>query len=98
MNGIQTPAAQFNWNGTDWAGTRRRVRDAVNSRPAPTPPPAPKASDKATGGKGEDYVWGKSKPSAVNEGDTVLPGVIKKAVADGLMGQGDDKGFVVVGG
>ena len=97
MNGIQPAAKQFNWNGTVWADVRNRVRAVANARPTPTPPPPPAPTGgPGAGGKGDEYVWGKEKPSGMKEGDPVPLPLIKKAEQDGLMVKGDDKGFVHV--
>ena len=98
MNGIQPVGQQFNWNGTVWGNMRNRVRVVANARPAPAPPapPAPAGTGPGAGGKRDEYVWGKEKPSSMNEGDPVRLPLVKKAVADGLMVLGDEKGFVLV--
>ena len=94
VDGIQTPAARFDWNGTNWARLRNRVRAQVALRPAaPTPAPKPAATAKQ-----EEYFWGKQKPAGMKEGDKVMPGVIKKAMSEGLLDKDDDPGFVAVGG
>ena len=97
MNGIQTPAMQFDWTGANWTNIRRRVEATANNRPAPTPP-ALKQQQQTKGGQTDEYVWGKEKPAGESEGGTVLPALVKKAVADSLLVQGDDRGLVTVGG
>jgi calmodulin len=54
------------------------------------------AEEGATGATGArcEYVWGNEKPASMNEGDPVPLPIVKKAVAEGLMAMGDDKGFV----
>ena len=45
VDGIHTPAARWDWNGTNWARLRNRVRAQVALRPpAPTPAPKPAAT------------------------------------------------------
>ena len=93
VDGIHTPAARWDWNGTVWARLRNRVRAQVALRPAaPTPAPKPTAA------KQEEYFWGKQKPMGMKEGDKVMPGVIKKAISEGLLDKDDDPGFVAIGG
>ena len=93
MNGIQTPVSRFDWTGTNWAQVRQRVEAVMNARPAPALPAKPSASAKV-----DEYVWGKEKPSAFREGETVLPALVKKSVNDALLVAGDDRGLVTVGG
>ena len=94
VDGIHTPAARWDWNGTNWARLRNRVRAQVALRPAaPKPAPKPAATTKQ-----EEYFWGKQKPAGMKEGDKVMPGVIKKAISDGLLEKDDDPGFVAIGG
>ena len=93
VDGIHTPAARWDWDGTNWARLRNRVRAQVALRPAaPTPAPKPTATTKQ-----EEYYWGKQKPAGMKEGDKVMPGVIKKAMQEGLLDKDDDPGFVAVG-
>ena len=94
VDGIQTPAARFDWTGTNWAQLRNRVRAQVALRPA-APKPVPKPAATA---KQDEYFWGKQKPAGMKEGDKVMPGVIKKAMSEGLLDKDDDPGFVAVGG
>ena len=95
VDGIHTPAARWDWNGTNWARLRNRVRAQVALRPV-APTPAPKPADKSK--KEDEYFWGEKKPAGMKEGDKVMPGVIKKAMAEGLLDKEDDPGFVAVGG
>ena len=96
VDGIHTPAARWDWDGTNWARLRNRVRAQVALRPA-VPTPAPKPAGTANTNK-DEYFWGKQKPAGMKEGDKVMPGVIKKAMADGLLDKDDDPGFVAIGG
>ena len=96
VDGIHTPAARWDWDGTNWARLRNRVRAQVALRPA-VPTPAPKPAGTANTNK-DEYYWGKQKPAGMKEGDKVMPGVIKKAMADGLLDKDDDPGFVAIGG
>ena len=93
MNGVQTPASRFDWTGTNWVQMRQRVTVAMHARPAPALPPKPPAQAKT-----DEYVWGKEKPVGFKEGETVLPALVKKAVAEALLVEGDDRGLVTVGG
>ena len=95
VDGIHTPAARWDWHGTNWTRLRNRVRAQVALRPA-TPTPAPKPA--AATAKQEEYYWGPQKPTGMKEGDKVMPGVIKKAMAEGLLDKDDDPGVVAVGG
>ena len=96
VDGIHTPAARWDWDGTNWARLRNRVRAQVALRPA-VPTPAPRPAATTTTSK-DEYFWGKQKPAGMKEGDKVMPGVIKKAMADGLLDKDDDPGFVAIGG
>ena len=96
VDGIHTPVARWDWTGTDWARLRNRVRAQVALRPAAVPP-APKPADPKQA-KQDEYFWGKQKPAGMKEGDKVMPGVIKKAMAEGLLDKDDDPGFVAIGG
>ena len=95
VDGIQTPAARFDWVGTNWTRLRNRVRAHVALRPAAPAPPAPKPAPAVN--KQEDYFWGKQKPMGMKEGDKVMPGVVKKAVEEGLLDLADEQGFVAIG-
>ena len=92
MNGIQRPAERWEWAGTNWVQMRQRATAAMNARPAPQLPPRPAAQGKT------EYVWGKEKPVGFKEGEAVLPALVKKAVAEALLVEGDDRGLVTVGG
>jgi len=92
MNGIQRPVERWEWAGTNWVRMRQRVTAAMHARPAPQLPPKPAAQAKT------EYVWGKEKPVGFKEGEAVLPALVKKAVAEALLVEGDDRGLVTVGG
>ena len=92
MNGIQRPVERWDWAGTNWVRMRQRVTAAMNARPAPALPPQPAQT------RADEYVWGKEKPAGFKEGETVLPALVKKAVAEALLVAGDDRGLVTVGG
>ena len=93
MNGIQRPVERWDWAGTNWVRMRQRVTAAMHARPAPQLPPKPAAQAKT-----DEYVWGKEKPAGFKEGEAVLPALVKKAVAEALLVEGDDRGLVTVGG
>ena len=92
MNGLQRPASRFDWAGTNWVRMRQRVTAAMHARPAPPLPPKPAQK------KTDEYVWGKEKPAGMKEGETVLPGLVKKAIDEALLVEGDDRGLVTLGG
>ena len=93
MNGLQRPAERWEWAGTNWVQMRQRVTAAMNARPAPQLPPQPAAQATTN-----EYVWGKEKPAGFSEGEKVLPALVKKAVAEALLVEGDDRGLVTLGG
>ena len=74
---------------------RIRVRNAVAARPSAPAPAKPKPAATV---KQDDYFWGKLKPSGMKEGDKVMPGLVKKAVDEGLLDLAEDQGFVTIGG
>ena len=55
VDGIHTPAARWDWDGTNWARLRNRVWAQVALRPA-VPTPAPKPAGTANTNKDEYFL------------------------------------------
>ena len=92
---IYPVADRMNWVGTRWADVRAMIKIVKAERKAAlaniAPPPGPQAAKVI-------YEWGDEKPAPMQVGGTVPGGLVKKAIEEALMAEGDDVGIVTVNG